>query len=74
MTRNEMAQMSRDELMDLVLMQAQQIAVLQSEVEALRQMSIAAPSVPVIAALICTTKRSVDGVRIPDLLGHQNLI
>lgn len=37
MTRNEMAQMSRDELMDLILLQAQQIAVLQSEVEALRQ-------------------------------------
>jgi len=36
MTRNEMAQMSRDELMDLILMQAQQIAMLQSEMEALR--------------------------------------
>jgi transposase len=37
MTRNEMAQMSRDELMDLLLKQAEQIAVLQSEVEALRK-------------------------------------
>ncbi|HUE97608.1 MAG TPA: DUF6444 domain-containing protein [Anaerolineales bacterium] len=37
MTRNEMAQMSQDELIDLILMQAQQIAVLQSEVEALRK-------------------------------------
>ena len=35
--------------------------------------SIAAPFVPVIAALICTTKRSVEGVRILDLLGHQKL-
>jgi transposase len=37
MTRNGMAQMSRDELIDLILLQAQQITVLQSEVEALRQ-------------------------------------
>jgi hypothetical protein len=37
MTRDKMARMSRDELMDLILKQAQQIAVLQSEVEALRQ-------------------------------------
>jgi hypothetical protein len=33
--------------------------------------SIAAPCVPVIAALMCTTKTSVDGVRILDLLGLQ---
>lgn len=37
MTRNEMAHMSRDELMDLILVQAQQIAVLQAEIEALHQ-------------------------------------
>lgn len=37
MTRNEMAEMSRDELMDLLLRQAEQIAELQSEVEALRK-------------------------------------
>lgn len=37
MTRNEMAQMSRDELMDLILLQAQQLAVLQAEIEVLRQ-------------------------------------
>lgn len=37
MTRNEMAQLSREELMDLILLQAQQLAVLQSEVEALRK-------------------------------------
>ena len=37
MTRDKMARMSRDELMDLILMQGQQIAVLQSEVEALRK-------------------------------------
>jgi hypothetical protein len=30
------------------------------------QLSIAAPCVPVIAALMCTTKRSVEGVRILD--------
>jgi DNA-binding XRE family transcriptional regulator len=36
-------------------------------------LSIAAPCVPVIAALMCTTKRSVEGVRILDLLGHQKL-
>jgi predicted amidohydrolase len=36
-------------------------------------LSIAAPFVPVIAALMCTTKRSVEGVRILDLLGHQKL-
>jgi hypothetical protein len=29
-------------------------------------LSIAAPCVPVIAALMCTTKRSVEGVRILD--------
>jgi hypothetical protein len=33
-------------------------------------LSIAAPFVPVIAALICTTKRSVEGVKILDLMGH----
>ena len=38
------------------------------------QMSIAAPCIPVIAALMCTTKRSVEGFRILDLLGHQDLI
>jgi transposase len=37
MTRNEMAQMSRDELIDLLLMQAHQIGVLQAEIEALRK-------------------------------------
>jgi len=37
MTRNAMAQRSRDELIDLIFLQAQQIAVLQAEVEALRQ-------------------------------------
>jgi transposase len=37
MTRNEMAELSRDELIDLILMQAEQKAVLQSEVEALRK-------------------------------------
>lgn len=37
MTRDEMAQLSRDKLMDLIFLQAQQIAVLQSEIEALRQ-------------------------------------
>lgn len=37
MTRNEMAEMSRDELMDLILLQAQQIAVLQAEIETLRK-------------------------------------
>lgn len=37
MTRNELAHMSRDELMDLILLQAQQIAGLQAEIEALRQ-------------------------------------
>jgi hypothetical protein len=37
-------------------------------------MSIAAPCIPVIAALMGTTKRSVEGVRILILLGHQNLI
>jgi transposase len=37
MTRDEMAQMSRDKLMDLILLQAQQIAVLQAEIEALRK-------------------------------------
>ena len=37
MTRQELAQMSRDELMDLILLQAQQIAVLQSEIEALQK-------------------------------------
>jgi transposase len=37
------------------------------------RMSIAAPSVPVIAALICTTKRSVEGVRVLNLLGRQDL-
>lgn len=37
MTRNEMAQMSRDELMDVILLQAQQIGVLQAEIESLRQ-------------------------------------
>jgi hypothetical protein len=36
-------------------------------------LSIAAPYVPVIAALICTTTRSVEGVRILDLMGHQKL-
>ena len=35
--------------------------------------SIAAPSIPVIAALMCTTKRSVEGVRILVLLGLQKL-
>lgn len=37
MTRNEMAQLSRDELIDLILLQAQQIGVLQAEIEALRK-------------------------------------
>jgi transposase len=37
MTGNEMAQLSRDELMDLIFLQAQQIAVLQAEIEALRK-------------------------------------
>jgi hypothetical protein len=37
------------------------------------ELSIAAPSVPVIAALICTTKRSVEGVRVLNLLGRQDL-
>jgi hypothetical protein len=35
--------------------------------------SIAAPCVPVIAALMCTSKRSVEGDRILDLLGYQKL-
>ena len=38
------------------------------------RVSIAAPCIPVIAALICTTKRSVEGVRILDLLGLQQMI
>jgi hypothetical protein len=37
------------------------------------KLSIAAPFVPVIAALMCTTKRSVEGVRILDLLVHEKL-
>lgn len=37
MTRDEMAQMSREELMDLLVLQGQQIAVLQAEIEALRK-------------------------------------
>ena len=37
-------------------------------------LSIAARCIPVIAALMGTTKRSVEGVRILILLGHQNLI
>lgn len=37
MTREKMARMSRDELMDLILKQAQQIAGLQAEIEALRK-------------------------------------
>ena len=37
MTRNDLAQMGRDEMIDLILRQAQQIGVLQSEIEALRQ-------------------------------------
>src|SRR6185369_4063549 len=36
MTRNDLAQMSQDELIDLVLAQAQQNAKLQAEIEALR--------------------------------------
>ena len=37
MTRDKVAEMSRDELMDLILLQAQQIKVLQAEIEALRK-------------------------------------
>ncbi|HSQ18412.1 MAG TPA: hypothetical protein VLM83_11980, partial [Anaerolineales bacterium] len=37
-------------------------------------LSIAAPCIPVIAALMCTTKRSVEGVRILILLGLQEMI
>ena len=36
MTRIDLAQMSQDELIDLILAQAQQVAKLQAEVEALR--------------------------------------
>jgi hypothetical protein len=36
MTRNDLAQMSHDELIDLVLLQAQQNAKLQADVDALR--------------------------------------
>lgn len=42
-------------------------------IERVVSMSIAAPCIPVIAALMGTTKRSVEGVRILDLLGHQKL-
>ena len=38
------------------------------------ELSIAARSVPVIAALICTTKTSVEGVRILVLSGLQQMI
>ena len=38
-----------------------------------QRMSIAAPYVPVIVALICTTKRSMEGVKILDLMGLQKL-
>jgi len=36
-------------------------------------MSIAAPCVPVIAALMCTTKRRVEGVRILDFMELQKV-
>jgi hypothetical protein len=35
--------------------------------------SIAAPCVPVIAALMCTTKRRVEGVRILDFMELQKV-
>jgi hypothetical protein len=66
MTQDDVAQMSREELVELVLAEHAQL-------EALREMSIAALCVPVIAALMCTTKRSVDGVRILDFWGLQKL-
>jgi hypothetical protein len=38
-----------------------------------RHLSIAAPCVPVIAALMCTTKRRVEGVRILDFMELQKV-
>jgi hypothetical protein len=37
------------------------------------RVSIAAPCVPVIAALMCTTKRRVEGVRILDFMELQKV-
>jgi hypothetical protein len=59
MTHNEMAQMSRDELMDLILMQAQQIAMLQSEVEALRLKLENGKKPPTIRAILPNRPRGI---------------